>query len=274
MNHLTVDGGNAMTIYEQIIRENEELKSKIANIDKKLEKAPAGSLQVSLRKYKNGYSIICYLHKNGTCKYLNKKHRKTAMLYAYKRYLISLRKQFVALVNANEAYLRVYDNSKCNLDPLLDNPAFLDLAIPSRSANPDLSAWEKEPYERLKAYPEQIIHPSKSGRMLRSKSEASIDSTLFEHGLFVRTEPALVLPDKTVYPDFEIRSAANPDQIMYWEHFGMMDNMDYKLDACEKLSRYVRHGYIPMVNLIVTFETSRSPLDIRLVEYLVTHFFG
>ena len=65
-----------------------------------------------------------------------------------------------------------------------------------------------------------------------------------------------------VYPDFTLLKVATQEEI-YWEHFGMMDNPAYCQKAIQKLHTYGRNGIYPGKNLIVTFETIQTPLDMR-----------
>ena len=58
------------------------------------------------------------------------------------------------------------------------------------------------------------------------------------------------------------------------EHFGMMDNPDYCNHACDKIKLYCRHGIIPSVNLILTYETKQCPLNADKVEMILQEYFG
>ena len=81
-----------------------------------------------------------------------------------------------------------------------------------------------------------------------------------------------MLGDCPYYPDFTIRHPQTGD-IFYWEHFGMMDIPEYASNAFSKLHVFANYGIISGVNLITTFETSEYPLDLKLVEELIDHYF-
>jgi len=120
--------------------------------------------------------------------------------------------------------------------------------------------------------PEQLIHKGVSGNFLRSKSEAIIDMFLYYNQLPYRYEAALTLDKSTIYPDFTIRHPKT-GAIIYWEHFGLMDDPSYCRKALSKLSLYTSHGIIPSINLITTYETKSNPLSSDMIEKIVKHYF-
>ena len=48
-----------------------------------------------------------------------------------------------------------------------------------------------------------------------------------------------------------------------WEHFGLMDNEDYRNNAISKLAKYSEAGFVPGRNFIYTMETTKTPLNSR-----------
>ena len=120
--------------------------------------------------------------------------------------------------------------------------------------------------------PEKLIHKSWSGNVLRSKSEAIIDMMLFMSQIPFRYECALSLGEIILYPDFTILHPKT-GETYYWEHFGMVDNSDYRQAAFSKLQLYIEHKIIPTQNLIVTFETQECPLTSDQVEKVIQHYF-
>lgn len=119
---------------------------------------------------------------------------------------------------------------------------------------------------------EQLNQPTISGHLVRSKSEALIDTILYKNKIPFRYEAGLSLGDTTFYPDFTIRHPLT-GEIYYWEHFGMMDNPDYAKKAYSKLQRYSSYGITQDINLITTFETKEAPLNPEWVENLVKYHF-
>ena len=76
------------------------------------------------------------------------------------------------------------------------------------------------PYEKNPFHPEQLIYQTKSGILVRSKSERMIADFLSEHGIPFRYEAKLLIDGKAYYPDFMI--LCEDDTLILWEHFGLM----------------------------------------------------
>ena len=56
---------------------------------------------------------------------------------------------------------------------------------------------------------------------------------------------------------------------VYLEHFGMMDDLNYVNTAIYKLNTYERNGIYLGVNLFLTYETSRKPLNVRALDEMI-----
>lgn len=140
------------------------------------------------------------------------------------------------------------------------------------SASKELKKWMEEDFETNNDHPETRNIKATQGRFVRSKSEAIIDKLLYSYGIPFRYEQKLVLGNTTIHPDFTIRHPRN-GKIYYWEHMGMMDNPDYITNACNKIKLYCRNGIVPSVNLILTYETKESPLDIETIEQMIKEYF-
>ena len=156
---------------------------------------------------------------------------------------------------------------------LSSDSAYHDMLIASYSSFDESvqksisSSFDSNPY-----YPEQLKFQSISGHMLRSKSELLIDSALFTHKIPFRYEAALILDDYTFYPDFTVMHPKT-GQILYWEHFGLMDDLPYRKNASHKVQRYIEHGIFPSDRLITTYESSDTPFTPQIIEKTIAHFF-
>lgn len=128
-----------------------------------------------------------------------------------------------------------------------------------------LSEWKERKSSQNFYFEEGLIHETRSGDRVRSKSEVMIADELFDNKLLFKTEPALELGGKVVYPDFEIIHP-NTHKLIWWEHFGMIDVPEYSHAAMQKLVEYERNGIIFEENLIVTYETSAAPLTRAMIR--------
>ena len=95
---------------------------------------------------------------------------------------------------------------------------------------------------------------------------------LHDYKIPFRYESELELGQVTVYPDFTIRHPKT-GKLFLWEHLGMVDEPAYRRNTLSKLQLYMEHGWIPSVNLILTFETKEYPLDMAYVEGLIKDYF-
>ena len=66
-------------------------------------------------------------------------------------------------------------------------------------------------------------------------------------------------------PDFTILCKSNRREII-WEHLGLLDDPDYLEKSIWKIALYERNGYFLGDRLIITYETKKHPLDIKLAE--------
>lgn len=110
---------------------------------------------------------------------------------------------------------------------------------------------------------------SERGERVRSKSEKIIADKLYRLNIPYRYEAPLFLEGLgTIHPDFTVLDIKNRKNI-YWEHLGMMDKPEYAEQAVVRINQYERNGYIQGQELILTYETSKCPLDIRSIEKII-----
>ena len=116
-----------------------------------------------------------------------------------------------------------------------------------------------------------------NGECVRSKSEVIIADALLRNGVPYCYEVPLKLKrigdvgKVTFHPDFLCLNVRTRGEF-YWEHFGKMDDEDYKDNAVGKLNLYVENGFLPGRNLIITMESGVESLDTRVVEKMIKEF--
>ena len=171
-------------------------------------------------------------------------------------------------------YLQHFAKFSNKSEQLLNSPPYIPLLksyFKPKSQTHD--EWVNANYSRNVNHPEHLIHKSLSTNLVRSKSEAMIDTVLFQNHIPYRYECLLQLGDLHFYPDFTILHPIT-NQIYYWEHFGMMDNPNYAKNVFSKLLIYSSNNIIPSINLITTYETQTSPLNIYQVEEIIHYYFN
>lgn len=138
--------------------------------------------------------------------------------------------------------------------------------------NPYILAWQQLDYKTNPSHPEQLIVRSELGIKFRSKSEAAIAVMLHNYSIPFRYEAELELKEYTLYPDFTILHPVT-EKIVYWEHFGLMDDPHYRDNCFSKLRTYSNNDIMPSKNLITTFEYKSKPLDYIQIEQIIKDYF-
>jgi hypothetical protein len=123
---------------------------------------------------------------------------------------------------------------------------------------------------------EGLIHRSRRGTALRSKSEVIIDDALFSKGIdAVYEEPFFGKDGSMKLPDFTIENASTGQKII-WEHCGMMADEGYRQRWEEKKVWYRKNGVLPhedgggeVATLIVTFDDERGGIDGLQIDALI-----
>ena len=264
----------------EVNREIERLEKMLITINKFKERAPEGSLKYQ----KKGREIFFYQqYKNEESnkwenRYIKREELALAKDLAQKQYYTKLepilKKGIRALRNFRKAnYQEEAENTYSELSPIrktLVSPLLL-------SKEELIHKWKTEEYESNPFYPENLRYETEQGELVRSKSEVIIANILYNHkeDILYKYERPLVLlkegNEKTIYPDFTVVNRHN-GRIIYWEHAGRMDDSYYANEFVKKMNTYVANGYLPGKDVLVTYETMASPLDVSIVKRMVTEF--
>lgn len=124
---------------------------------------------------------------------------------------------------------------------------------------------EKDKYHTIKTL---------RGDYVRSKSEAMIADRLFYYGIPYVYEQAGFFDEERVtvlHPDFKVLNKHTRVEYV-WEHCGKMDDPKYCNDTIHRLKVFAGQGYIQGKNLLFTYETNDSPLDLDLVDSIIKEF--
>lgn len=259
--------------YQQLLAESKHLSFEIEQITKELSKYPDGALCCS----KNGKYIKWFHSIQKKRLYISQHNQTFLSQMAHKQYLLWMLENLKSQKHAIDSLLNSYPNQDISVDLFLaDNPAFSSLFSSTRPFTPPsfsevCTNWLSAPYIPNPMHPENLIHSSISGRKLRSKSEALIDSFLYSTNIPSKYEAPLVLGNVTIYPDFTLFHPVT-GRIKYWEHFGLMDDPIYRQKASQKIDLYLSHEIIPNIDLIITTETKSNPLSIAKIQNIITEF--
>ena len=135
--------------------------------------------------------------------------------------------------------------------------------------HPSVQQLQESPFSSDASHSDGLIYLTDSGLRVRSKSERTIANLLDCFDVPYRYEAALTLGGKVRYPDFTIFRPFD-GKLFLWEHFGLMDNEDYRKKVSEKLALYAQGGFFPFDRLICTYEHDLH--DPSRIEMLIKAF--
>lgn len=206
----------------------------------------------------------------------SEKRTVLAEKYRNKKYISSIEKEISQLNKS----LRHLDESNPGADiekvweSLPKQIRILTVPVPSTDEEYALN-WQKKTCRRRKTV-EDSPYKTMKGEFVRSKSECIIADRLYINGIPYHYEinHTLVDPygsDYIVQPDFTVLNKRTRQEYI-WEHLGRLGDDDYCEDNLPKINNYVRSGYIPGINLILSFESSRSPLNALYVNTMIEKY--
>lgn len=143
-----------------------------------------------------------------------------------------------------------------------------ELAQDIYGARVNQDEW-KDAFERIEEYyPESQRHVYINGTKARSKNEIYIASRLDHYGIVYRWDCPTGIPGLYRVPDFTIIRKRDR-KIIYWEHMGMMYDLESRIDNKRKLEEYEDVGIVQWDNLILTYDTSDGGLRADLIEAMI-----
>ncbi len=153
------------------------------------------------------------------------------------------------------------------------NPYRKKLVTPRIITNEEYaSKWSAVEYEKKSFEEGTAVIMSDKGERVRSKSEKIIADMLQKNGVPYRYEAPLTFKNgRTIHPDFTVLNVTRKQEI-YWEHLGMMDNTDYCESALARIEMYQRNKIILGENLIISYETSKHPIETVMIERNIREF--
>jgi len=267
-----------MLFNQMLLEEEDRLKKLEAELEKKLEKAPEGSLNA----YRHGKSWRWYNRSNKegkvTREYIQLNKSEYLMRLANKeanmRQLKDARQELEAIRQYKSVYERGHQKGRFMLKTRFDRLKAESPGIWFLLQGKEEQAWLAEEYIQKSGFEEQKRYPSNNGLFTRSKSESIIASVLEEVQIPFRYEERIVVGNYTVHPDFTLRHPRS-GKIVYWEHFGMMDDGSYKSETARKLNQYIAMGIVPGINMLASFEMKEVPMSFTkakaYVEYFLDH---
>lgn len=249
------------------------LKKAIAKAEKESGSFPEGRLRVS----RNGKQVRYYqvLKKSDTIgEYIKKANMALVGKLAQKDYHERFLKDAYVELNRLEKVFALLscENADLTFDDLSEERR--RLVVPY-IATEDLFAetWLAKPFRTNPYMPEAKIYDTRRGEKVRSKSEAILADMFYDLGIPYRYEEMVQLKSgKKAYPDFTLLNTKTREEV-YFEHFGLLDDEEYRGEALRKLEEYRRSGIFSGRNLMFSYETEGIPLDIKGIREMIKIIF-
>ena len=256
-------------IINQLKARSSMLRKAIAAAERDEGSFPEGGLRVSPG---NGRVRFFQIHEDKSLpeSYLNKEQRALAAALAQKEYNRQFLRKARQELDKIEKIIRQLEknNPESAYDELSEHRRVL---IKPYILTDMLYAkeWQSKAFKPNPFMLEMRIYDTRRGEKVRSKSEAILADMLYELGIPYHYEKPLNLGrGKVRYPDFTLLKTNTKEEI-YLEHFGMLNDEEYRIKSLLKLDEYRKHGIYVGRNLLFTYETERSPLDIKGIEKML-----
>lgn len=258
---------------EYYLERKKLLEDEIAKFEEELKAMPEGTI-IYNRTIKNGKAYFSWykqIEKSGTrtrTSLSRKNHLEEASNLARKKFIKSLLDdKYNELQCVN--YFLCHRKAEKYTALLDDNSPYYELL---RSNDFKGKEWEYLEYNKSADYPKHLIIPAPKGDLVRSKSEAMIAQVLFSHQIPYRYEEIHDIDGHSIATDFTVLHPKTKE-IKLWEHLGLSDKTNYQQTIEFKMIHYLRAGYLPGHDLILTFEDKARPFSYLDAEEVVKKYF-
>lgn len=133
---------------------------------------------------------------------------------------------------------------------------------------PDSDLWQNALPSMKYHDPKRLQARAPDGTATLSKNEMYIAARLEHFGLIYRHDCATGIPGLYRFPDFQILRPRDR-KVIYWEHFGMMDDLEYRIDYKRKMKEYEAAGIVPWDNLMITYSKTKYDLDGVMIDAMI-----
>lgn len=250
------------SIKQELIKQEKELEDILKKTDEESNPKFKGHIKIDRFNKKTYFKLY---KNNKYIKTLTSDDQSTIKSYFQSNYENKVYKKAKKLLPLIKRLNKIYQDD--SIDSIYDNldPIKKSIVKPIKKTKKQIAEeWLNEGYRSLTIPKEEF----------RSKSEYIIASKLKNKAIPFKYEKELFLHNYgRVYPDFAIFDP-NTNQEIYWEHFGMMDDSEYRDKTYRKIQAYLDNGYLPGINFIITFESSSKPLNYKLVEKMIAKYFS
>ena len=257
---------------QELIKRKRVIEKQIVDIEKRLKESPEGALRIATKQW--GYQFYQKIESyDSTGQYIDRNNKTLISQLAQKDYDKRLLPVLIKQLKAIERFLKDYDpRAAIELYDQLKGPR-KNLVNPVYPSDEEfVRQWLSMPYKGLGFKNDDPEYYTENNERVRSKSEIIIANTLRSHNIPYRYEYP-VYEDGVVIaaPDFNCLNVRTRKEY-YWEHLGMMDDEAYVNKNIRKIEKYTLAKGFDESRLILTFETSKQPLNTRIIEEKIRRY--
>ena len=238
--------------------------------EQKLKSFPEGRISV---KHKGDKVYYYYVGPNKEERKLKDDDNRLLEAMLQKSYLqkvLRVSKKEIALLNktmsrypktvAEDVYENLKKDRKIYVNPIL------------KPIDEYVQEWQSRPYEQRPIGDDVPVYITMKGERVRSKSEKIIADHLYINNIPYKYECPIMVQGEIIRPDFTILRISDR-KIVYLEHCGKMDDPQYVDDMVTRHNNYGKEGIITGDKLFYTFESSKTPLDVRVLNQMINVLF-
>lgn len=241
-------------------------------------KAPPGSLRITKHRNKVQYYHVLP-ETGGNGKYIRNADIAMVSALAQKSFDRKMRNDAKQIIDAIDSFLKgiepfkeLSDNEFGEVYDCLPEQR-KDLVQPYILPEDEYAEqWQSAEYAGNEYLGENRRLCTERGEMVRSKSEKIIADKLFMKNIPYHYEKPLEIRNHgVVYPDFTLLNRRTRREY-YLEHFGLLDDCEYMQKTLSKLECYITNGIFPGKQLLITCESGEHPLNMEIVESLISEY--
>ena len=253
-----------------------EMDSLIGTLEKRKELGAEGSIRCSSRGNRIEYTHVT---PDGSRKYISNDNRELIETLARKAHFTKMinaaeneKKQLMRCISILESGSAISDIDE--VFPALHEGIRKKTGPLTVSGDGYAINWER----RMQAMTRGVKTirsdlTTEKGECVKSKSEIIIADRLHHAGVPYVYEVTLSFNDGNnfLYPDFLVLNKRTRREYV-WEHLGKMDSTDYCYKNIGKLESFVRNGFIPGKNMILSMESSTKQLNTAYVDTMIKEY--
>jgi len=255
----------------ELEREINETRTILQRIGRDLKRLPKGKLHVGrVRKKYVQYHVVIVKNGRQVREYVSKENMKIARQLAQQAYEIRAKKvaerRLLILERAMKALkecelMSVYEKESN------ERKALIVPLVPTDEQY--IEQWYEEHPGGQNQFAKTTAYTTIRGETVRSKSEKMIADAYQMAGVPYVYEPTVLLTNgRRRCPDFAVLNV-RLRKTFYHEHFGMMDDEEYRQNAIVKTREYNKNGFSVGDRMLFTFEGENIPFDQEELEELI-----